>query len=122
MQLKVLKELQKQWKAEGKPVLDIGIGLNTGNAIVGNMGSFHRMDYTVMGDTINLGSRLEGVNKVYKTHIIISEGTYKHVKDKVISRELDLIRVKGKSEPVRIYELIDIKNQNDFNIFGREEK
>ena len=122
VQLKVLKELQKQWKAEGKPVLDIGIGLNTGNAIVGNMGSFHRMDYTVMGDTINLGSRLEGVNKVYKTHIIISEGTYKHVKDKVISRELDLIRVKGKSEPVRIYELIDIKNQNDFNIFGREEK
>ena len=120
-QIKILKKLQEKWIEEGKPPLDIGIGLNTGDAVVGNMGSAHRMDYTAMGDTINLGSRLEGANKVYGTRIIISEPTYIKVKDKVISRELDLIRVKGKSEPVRIYELLDVKNQKDYTSFAREE-
>ncbi len=119
VQLRSLKNLQKKWEAEGKPKLDIGIGLNTGNAVVGNMGSSHRMDYTVMGDTVNLASRLEGSNKVYGTRIIMSEGTYNKVKDKVISRELDIIRVRGKSQPARIYELLDVKNQNDLSTFAR---
>jgi len=73
------------------------------------MGSSSRMDYTLMGDNVNLGSRLEGTNKFYGTHIIISEFTYQYVKDDVITRELDLIRVKGKALPVKIYELIDLK-------------
>lgn len=113
-QLEALKVLQEKWKDKNLPIIDIGIGLNTGDAVVGNIGSSHRMDYTVMGDTINLGSRLEGTNKVYGTRIIISEFVYEQVKEKVLARELDLIKVKGKNEPVRIYELLDINNQEDF--------
>ncbi len=101
--------MQEKWMAEGKPPMNIGIGLNTGNATVGNMGSANRMDYTCMGDTVNLGSRLEGINKVYETNIIMSEYTYEQVKSFVIARELDLIQVKGKTQPVRIYELLAMK-------------
>jgi adenylate cyclase len=108
-QMDKLHELNRAWEAEGKPSLNIGIGLNTGPMVVGNMGSASRMDYTLMGDNVNLGARLEGTNKVYKTNIIISENTYEHVKEHVIVRELDLIRVKGKEQPVVIYELIDVK-------------
>jgi len=105
--MKRVGELQKQWKAEGKPHLDIGIGLNTGVASVGNMGSSLRYGYTALGDAVNLSSRLEGLNKDYGTHIIVNESTYKAVKDSnFIFRELDLIRVKGKLQPVTIYELV----------------
>ncbi len=104
-----LHKLNSKWTAMGKPKLDIGIGLNTGEMVVGNMGSSSRMDYTLMGDMVNLGARLEGTNKVYRTNIIISEYTYEHVKDAIIARELDLIKVKGKELPVKIYELVDIK-------------
>jgi adenylate cyclase len=107
--MKELDRLNAIWQKEGKPKLDIGIGLNTGDMVVGNMGSASRMDYTLMGDNVNLGARLEGTNKVYSTHIIISEFTYEHVKDHTIVRELDLIRVKGKALPVKIYELVDLK-------------
>lgn len=111
-QIKYLQEvLQPKLKSEGKPALNIGIGLNTGRMTVGNMGSKSRMDYTLMGDEVNLGARLEGTNKIYGTVIIISESTYEAVKDKVIARELDLIRVKGKHKPVRIYELMDLKDE-----------
>jgi adenylate cyclase len=88
--------------------IDIGIGINSGIMTVGNMGSTQRMDYTLIGDNVNLGARLEGTNKQYKTRIIISDYTYGLVKDKVVVRELDNIRVKGKSKPVLIYELVDI--------------
>src|SRR5205823_2045576 len=105
--MKRVGELQKQWEAEGKPRLDIGIGLNTGVASVGNMGSSLRYGYTALGDTVNLSSRLEGLNKDYGTHIIVNESTYNAVKDSdFIFRELDLIRVKGKLQPVTIYELV----------------
>ncbi len=105
----VLDGLNKKWVSEGKPELHIGIGLNTGDMVVGNMGSSSRMDYTLMGDNVNLGARLEGTNKVYSTNIIISEATYEYIKEHIIARELDLIRVKGKEMPVKIYELVDIK-------------
>ena len=82
------------------------IGINSGHMIVGNMGSKNVFDYTVMGDAVNLASRLEGANKLYQTNIMISEDTYKLVKDAVISRPLDLIRVKGREKPVRVLEVI----------------
>ena len=108
-QIRCMDEMNAKWVAEGKPTLDIGIGLNSGDMVVGNMGSSSRMDYTLMGDNVNLGARLEGTNKVYGTKIIIGDSTYEMVKDHVVARELDLIRVKGKNHPVKIYELIALK-------------
>ncbi len=108
-QMEVLRKMNEEWRKQGKPELNIGIGLNTGDMVVGNMGSSSRMDYTLMGDNVNLGARLEGTNKVYGTNIIISEFTYQYVKDQVIVRELDLIKVKGKEKPVRIFELLAMK-------------
>lgn len=105
--MKRVRELQKQWAAEGKPALDIGIGLNSGVASVGNMGSELRYGYTALGDAVNLSSRLEGLNKDYGTHIIVNESTYAAAKGSgFLFRELDLIRVKGKLQPVTIYELL----------------
>ena len=101
-----LRELQKKWAAEGMPRLNIGIGINAGPMVVGNMGSERRFDYTVMGDSVNLGSRLEGLNKVYGTNITISEMTYEQVRGDLLGRELDSVRVKGKGQPVKIYELL----------------
>jgi len=107
--LSELHRLQKKWLAEGKPVLNIGIGINSGDMVVGNMGSEMRFDYTVMGDMVNLGSRLEGINKEYGSNIIFSEFTYNVVKDSMCCRELDWVRVKGKKLPVKIYELLSKK-------------
>ncbi len=104
-----LKSLNEKWIQEGKKPLDIGIGINTGPMMVGNMGSAQRFDYTVMGDAVNLGSRLEGANKAYKTHILISDSTYERVKDEFVCMELDSVRVKGKKQPVRIFELVSRK-------------
>ncbi len=105
-QIEVLNKMNAGWPPEKR--LSIGIGLNTGIMTVGNMGSIGRMNYTLMGDNVNLGARLEGTNKQYSTTIIISESTYAQVKDKVVARELDNIRVKGKNKPVLIYELLDV--------------
>ncbi|MBI3013481.1 MAG: adenylate/guanylate cyclase domain-containing protein [Candidatus Tectomicrobia bacterium] len=100
-----LKRLQTRWNEQNIPVLDIGVGVNTGSMVVGNMGSSKRFDYTVMGDSVNLGSRLEGANKQYHTNVIISEFTQNAVKGAFRVRELDSVRVMGKKLPVRIYEL-----------------
>ncbi len=105
-QVRKLEELNAAWPPERR--IHIGIGLNTGIMTVGNMGSSVRMNYTLLGDNVNIGSRLEGTNKVYHTTIIMSESTYLLVKDKVVARELDVIRVKGKNRPVGIYELVDM--------------
>jgi adenylate cyclase len=103
---KRLAELRPKWKKEGKPELAARCGVNTGIVIVGNMGGKDRFDYTVIGDSVNLASRLEGANKQYESDIMISEMTHNQVKGKVIVRELDMIQVKGKTEPVKVYELL----------------
>jgi adenylate cyclase len=105
-QMEKLRQLNESWSLERR--INIGIGINSGIMTVGNMGSMGRMNYTLTGDMVNLGARLEGTNKEYGTNIIISEYTYGLVKDKVVVRELDNIRVKGKSKPVLIYELLDV--------------
>ncbi|MDP9339575.1 MAG: adenylate/guanylate cyclase domain-containing protein [Acidobacteriota bacterium] len=108
-----VRAMQKEWQAQGKPKLDIGIGLNSGIASVGNMGSALRYGYTALGDTVNLSSRLEGLNKDYGTHIIVNETTYAATQNSnFVYRELDLIRVKGKNHPVLIYELISHKGED----------
>jgi adenylate cyclase len=101
-----LAAMRPQWKKEGRPALEVRIGINTGVMIVGNMGGKDRFDYTVIGDSVNLASRLEGANKQYGSNIMISDFTYQHVKGRVLVRELDLIQVKGKTEPVKVWELL----------------
>jgi adenylate cyclase len=108
-----LKELQAEFRAKGLPEIDIGIGLNSGDMSVGNMGSDTVRSYTVMGDAVNLGSRLEGINKEYGTRIIISEFTNEAVKDTFVTREVDWVRVKGKTQPVRIFELVGENKVSD---------
>ncbi|MCB0394406.1 MAG: adenylate/guanylate cyclase domain-containing protein, partial [Bdellovibrionales bacterium] len=104
-----LDELNIEFEKKGYPKIAIGVGVNTGEMSVGNMGSDIVRSYTVMGDAVNLGSRLEGINKEYGTQIIISEFTFGDVKNDFITREVDWVRVKGKLEPVRIFELIGEK-------------
>ncbi|MEL7071216.1 MAG: adenylate/guanylate cyclase domain-containing protein [Cyanobacteria bacterium J06581_3] len=96
---------------KGQPELKIGIGLSSGEVVSGNIGSQRKMEYTVIGDGVNLSSRLESITKQYGCDIVLSEHTYELCKERVWVRELDLIRVKGKLEPVKIYELIGDRTQ-----------
>ena len=116
-QIRILNKYNPAFKKKYENTISIGIGINSGDKIdqrlmVSYMGSEGRKNYTAMGDTVNLSSRLEGVNKVYSTTILISEDTYELIKyDKFIIRELDEIRVKGRNKPVTIYELIDYEGE-----------
>jgi adenylate cyclase len=105
--LTVLDALKAKWQPLGLPEIDIGVGINTGPMIVGNMGSASRFNYTVVGDAVNLASRIESLNKTYGTNILASEYTYEAVKDEFPwAREVDSVRVRGRTQPVRLYELM----------------
>ncbi|HTX17411.1 MAG TPA: CHASE2 domain-containing protein [Bacteroidota bacterium] len=104
-----LVDIRAKWRAEGKPNVHVRIGLNTGEMVVGNMGGTGKFDYTVIGDSVNLGSRLEGANKEYGTYIMASERTQQLVKDYFLFRELDLLVVKGKTKPIKVFELLGKK-------------
>ncbi len=99
---------------EGKLPVDIGIGLNTDNVVSGTIGSKKRMDYTIIGDGVNLSARLESACKQYGAHILISEFTYKALRGTYYSRELDLVVVKGKTQPVAIYEILDYHTEESY--------
>ncbi len=101
-----LHRLNARWAAEGRPQIDIGIGINTGPMIAGNIGSEQIMSYTVIGDAVNLGSRLESLNKQYGTRIIISDATRSRLAGRYDFRPLGDVVVKGKTQPVAIFELV----------------
>ncbi len=105
LSLKKLKALNAKWADEGKPTLHTRFGINSGEVSVGNMGSSERMNYTVLGDAVNLASRLEGINKYYSTQIIVGAATREAVKDRFLMRPVDVVAVKGKAKGVAIYEL-----------------
>ncbi len=101
-----VKELQAKWLNEGKPKIEIGIGINTGEAFVGNIGSEKRMEYTVIGDMVNLASRIEGNNKIYKTNLLISSSTYAYVRGIVDVVKISNVKIRGKEHTLDLYEVI----------------
>ncbi len=101
-----LSELNERWKARGLPEVRIGVGVNTGEAIVGNMGAETRFNYTAFGDSVNLAARLEGLNKTYGTSLLVGSGTRELCGDAFRFREVDAVRVKGRDQPERVYELL----------------
>ncbi len=112
--MRALFEFNAKRAAEGKEPIDIGIGVNTDYVISGNIGSMKRMDYTVIGDGVNLASRLEGANKYYHSKILISEFTKGRLRGNYLFREVDRIKVKGKHQPVSVYEVLDFHNEQSF--------
>ena len=103
-----VKELQAKWLEEGKPKIEIGIGINTGEAFVGNIGSERRMEYTVIGDMVNLASRIEGNNKTFKTNLLISESTYASAKSIVDTVKISNVKIRGKEKELNLYEVIKL--------------
>jgi len=113
---KRLVSLRTKWKSESRPELKMRIGLCSGPAVVGNMGSKSRMDYTMMGDTVNTAARLEGVNKVYGTYTLIGEPTYQALGPGILTREIDSINVVGKKEAVAVYQLLGYREDFDSQV------
>jgi len=112
--IRALFDWNKQRAAEGKLPVDIGVGLNTDVVVSGNIGSKKRMDFTIIGDGVNLASRLESACKTYGTRILVSEFTYTKLKGTYRSREVDRVVVKGKTHPVAIHEILDYHSEETF--------
>lgn len=110
MMRRSLMEFNKNRGGPGRPVLRIGCGINTGNVLAGQIGSSKRMEYTVIGDAVNTASRIEALNKPFGTDILISENTYKLLKERIIVEPMQPIKVKGKVAPLQIYAVVNYKN------------
>lgn len=104
--LKKVRDLQDKWLFEGKPKIEIGIGINTGEVFVGNIGSEKRLEYTVIGDTVNLASRIEGYNKIYHTNLLVSSSTYSYISDIADVIKISDVQIRGKSKKMDIYEIL----------------
>ena len=101
-----LQSLRQEWAKIGRPPLAARTGVNSGVMLVGNIGSRYRFSYGALGDQVNLGSRLEGLNKMYGTEILLGENTARLVESSFLLRELDMVKVVGRKQPLRIYELV----------------
>jgi adenylate cyclase len=101
-----LQALRQEWGRIGRPPLAARIGINSGLMLVGNIGSRYRFSYGALGDQVNLGSRLEGLNKMYGTEILLGENTARFLEGSFLLRELDMVKVVGRKQPLRIYELV----------------
>ncbi|MBQ8459084.1 adenylate/guanylate cyclase domain-containing protein [bacterium] len=111
--LKKVEYLREKWLYEGKPKIEIGIGINTGEVFIGNIGTETRMEYTVIGDTVNLASRIESYNKVYRTNLLVSSSTYSHIADIADVIKISEVQIRGKAKKMNIYEVLRIdKNQS----------
>jgi adenylate cyclase len=106
-----LNAMQAEWARQGRPAIAARIGINTGEAVVGNIGSPERMNYTAMGDAVNLASRLEGLNKSYGTGILLGQSTAALVAEQMVLRPLDFVAVKGKAQAVLVFELLGENGQ-----------
>lgn len=112
--MQALRHFNQQRQQQHKEPINIGIGISTNEVLSGNIGSLKRMEYTVIGDGVNLASRLEGANKFYKSNILVSAFTYEQLQEAYFAREVDVMRVKGKSEPVAVYEILDFHDECSF--------
>ncbi len=106
--LKTVEYLREKWLYEGKPKIEIGVGINTGEVFIGNIGTETRMEYTVIGDTVNLASRIESYNKVYKTNLLVSSSTYSYIADIADVIKISEVQIRGKAKKMNIYEVLRI--------------
>lgn len=114
--LKKVAELREKWIFEGKPKIEIGIGINTGECFVGNIGSEKRLEYTVIGDTVNLASRIESFNKVYHTNFLVSSSTYSFVSKIADVIKISEVTIRGKSKKMDIYEILRLNNKQESDL------